>query len=117
MKKIVINTCFGGFGLSDEAMLLFAKKKGIEVYPEKSSWGNSSIFFTEKGVGENRDCLWIRDFERDDPSLIEVVEELGERSYGQYAELSIVEIPDGVSWHISEYDGSEHIAEDHRIWY
>jgi hypothetical protein len=30
--------------------------------------------------------------------------------------LRIVEIPDGVEWHISEYDGIEHIAENHRTW-
>lgn len=27
-----------------------------------------------------------------------------------------VAIPDGVIWHIEDYDGLEHIAEDHRTW-
>jgi len=27
-----------------------------------------------------------------------------------------VEIPDDVKWHIHEYDGLEHVAEDHRTW-
>lgn len=31
--KVVINICYGGFGLSYEATLLYAKKKGFKVYP------------------------------------------------------------------------------------
>lgn len=30
--KVVINTCFGGFGLSYEAAKLYAKKKGFELF-------------------------------------------------------------------------------------
>ena len=29
--KVVINRCFGGFGLSDEAIELYAEKKGIKL--------------------------------------------------------------------------------------
>lgn len=58
--------------------------------------------------------------ERHDPDLIRVVEELGGEhrtgASGQCAELRIVEIPDGTEYEISEYDGSEHIAETHRTW-
>ena len=32
MKSIVINACYGGFGLSYEAVMLYAKKKGMELY-------------------------------------------------------------------------------------
>ena len=32
--KIVINTCFGGFGLSDKAMYRLAELKGLTLYPE-----------------------------------------------------------------------------------
>mgnify|MGYP001591722014 CR=1 FL=1 len=37
MLKVVYNTCYGGFGLSDEAYILYAKLKGIDIYPEKGS--------------------------------------------------------------------------------
>ena len=33
-----------------------------------------------------------------------------------FAELEIVEIPDGVAWQIAEYDGFEHVAGKHRTW-
>jgi len=99
--KVVINECFGGFGLSDEAMQLYAAKKGIEL-GEKLSYGYEK--------------LWEGDIDRNDPVLVEVVEELGAKANGDCAELKVVEIPDGIVWHISEYDGVEHVAEYHRTW-
>jgi hypothetical protein len=58
-----------------------------------------------------------RDYERHDPNLIQVVEELGKAASGSCANIQIVEIPDGVEYVVSEYDGNEHIAEAHRTWY
>jgi len=60
--------------------------------------------------------LGNRDRERDNPLLIQVVEELGAAANGRCADLKIVEIPDDVEWTIEEYDGLEHIAEKHRTW-
>ena len=63
------------------------------------------------------DNYWsCRDLERDDPLLIQVVEELGEKANGRCAKLEVVEIPADVQWEIDEYDGNEHIAETHRTW-
>ena len=53
---------------------------------------------------------------RSDLDLISVVETLGEKANGSHAKLKVVEIPDGVEYEISEYDGNEHIAEVHRTW-
>ena len=92
--KIVINNCWGGFSLSDEAITLYKSKKGI---------------------AEDAKDFWDRDIERNDPTLIEVVEEL-ENSSGSLASLSIVEIPDGIEWYIYDYDGMETIHENHRSW-
>ena len=55
-------------------------------------------------------------FERNDPLLVGAVEALGKNASGQHANLTVVEIPDDVKWTISEYDGIEHIAEEHRTW-
>ena len=54
--------------------------------------------------------------ERTDPILISMIEEDSETYSGQSARLVVVEIPDDVDWHISDYDGREHIAEKHRSW-
>ena len=89
--KIVINTCYGGFGLSKEALALFNERAGTVITYE-------------------------RDIERNNPILVEIVEQLGEAANGDFAELKIVEIPDDVQWQIQEYDGDEWIAEKHRTW-
>ena len=60
--------------------------------------------------------IGMRDPERNDPDLIKVVEELGEKANGECAKLKIVEIPDGIEWEISEYDGIESVEEKHRSW-
>jgi hypothetical protein len=58
--------------------------------------------------------------ERNDPKLIQVIEELGAGhrtgASGPCADLRIVEIPDGTDYEIQEYDGLEHVAERHRTW-
>lgn len=88
--KVVISTCFGGFGLSEKAY----KELGLE-------WDGY-------GFG--------RDLPRDDPRLVAAVEKLGEAASGRYAQLTVVELPDSVDWQVEEYDGSEWIAEKHRTW-
>jgi hypothetical protein len=60
--------------------------------------------------------IYHRDIARDDPALVQLVEENAELYAGRCAELTIVEIPDDVNWEIEEYDGNEHVAEVHRIW-
>jgi len=90
MTKIVINTCYGGFGLSEKAESHLSAVYNIDVH--------------------------YRDLERDNPALIATVEELGEAANGRSAKLKVVEIPDGVTWQIDEYDGVEWVAEIYRTW-
>lgn len=56
----------------------------------------------------------LRDIARDDPRLIAAVE--GGYTGGKYSRLVVVEIPDGIEWHIDEYDGLECVHEAHRSW-
>lgn len=138
MTKIVINNCYGGFGLSETGMQAYAARKGLTLYPEKD------VLFTtywtvppEQRMAQVSNEQWLKMtvaeraeynkmyasqiiydiyFSRDDPDLIAVVEELGEQANDQLADLKVVEIPDGVVWKIANYDGLEHIAEVHRTW-
>jgi hypothetical protein len=93
-QKIAINTDFGGFGLSDEAIDLYKILTGIPPATDLYYW----------------------EIDRDNPVLIQVIEQLGDNAGGRYSSLKIVEIPDDVEWHIHEYDGLEYIAENHRTW-
>ena len=88
-KKVVINVCYGGFGLSPKAIDELGMKK-----EEFNSWG----------------------IKRDNPNLVKVVETLGSRANGVHAKLRVVEIPDDIEWEIDEYDGQETINEAHRSW-
>lgn len=88
-QKVVINTCYGGFGLSEKAQERM-KELGF--------------------IGD------IYNIPRTDPLLISVVEELGELADGNFAKLKIVEVPVDVRWKIQEYDGVEWVAELHRVW-
>lgn len=113
--KIVINQCFGGFGLSAHAMIAYLKKKEIKIKIESDKQGNSSFYHDNSK--EEKEYIWDIDIERNDPALVEVIEELGEKANGKYSDLKIVEIPDNVEWHIAEYDGREHVAQNHQTWY
>jgi len=117
--KIAINTGFGGFGISDQAFeaLLARKNIAFEAVETEKVWRGNDYYLA--GF-PHTDATYISyyDFYRDrsDPDLITVIEEMGEAANGKYADIKIVEIPDDIDWHIVEYDGLEHVAEDHRIW-
>lgn len=134
--KIVINRCYGGFGLSDAA---YAKliKWGVPVraYKEQerdpvtklylpcADNDGEVIFDRTLSADRNRISFlgrywetWLRN-SRSHPLLVRVVKQLGKDANGPFAKLKIVEIPDDVKWEIAEYDGAEHVAEVHRTWY
>lgn len=139
MKKIVINADYGGFSVSHEAMLRYAEIKGITLYVETKEHRWYTTYWTvppedrpdmetdwyslttEERVARNEayrnSTLSIHEFKRDDPVLVQVVEELGEKANGEFASLRIVEIPDDIDWVIEEYDGREWVSESHRTWY
>jgi len=78
--KIVINDCYGGFGLSDIAV---------------------------KALGLRNSRSYI---DRTDERLIALVEACSDTASGPYAELKVVEIPDSATdWELEEYDGLESI--------
>lgn len=139
--KVVINRCFGGFGLSHEAVMRYFEIKGITVYPEQDQgyWKFWTYWLVkpedriESKEGEafyamsiedrraynkahSEQTVYPREIERNDPVLVQVVEELGDKANGDHAELKVVDIPDDVEYFIEEYDGLEHIAESHRTW-
>lgn len=88
--KVVINQCFGGYGLSDKAYELLGQ------------------------AGFSRQDT----IPRHDPNLVRVVEILGKEANASYSNLQVIEIPfdseDG--WSIEEYDGFESIHENHQSW-
>lgn len=93
IQRIVINNCYGGFGLSERAFKEYKQLAGI----------------TDQD-------FYDRNIPRDDPYLVKLVRELGMAANGANANLKIVEVPGDVKWEIAEYDGVEWVAEQHRTW-
>jgi len=111
MTKIVFNQCYGGFGLSHRAILRYAEIKGLSLTYQPYKNTHLMNYY----VGEEH--FFPRDIPRNDPALAQVVEELGKDANGDFAELSIVDLPSGTRYRIEEYDGSESVCtEDEYIW-
>lgn len=92
--KIVLNECYGGFGLSD-----FGAKILGTHYPEREMFfGNGNAMHEE---------------------LAALVEAFGTRLNGEFANLQVYDIPDDVTdWEINEYDGYESLlyVRNGKIW-
>ena len=117
--KVVINRCFGGFGLSEEAFDLLLQKKGVAFEKGDNKKFGLTHYYQKDHVGSDDHYISQYDYirNRSDEDLVAVVEELGVgTASGEYAELKIVEIPDNVNYIVEEYDGLEHVAEAHRTW-
>jgi len=106
--QVVLNDCYGGFGLSKDAVSMLNDKYGLDI---DSDYGyvDNDVFGI---VDENMDSY------RMDKRLIDVVKSRGSaKASGQYASLRIVDVPDDVvdihGWHISDYDGIDSIHQNH----
>lgn len=88
MYKVVYNTCYGGFSLSESAVAeLDQRGKYTDLY----------------GVN----------FPRHDPDLVAVVELLGTDADGFMAKLAVTTVSG--KYYIQEYDGTETVIEPHQI--
>lgn len=139
MKKVILNKCYGGFGVSIEAYKLYAKKKRLTLYFYDFDYRDRQIIYKKIGEPTDNKCfhcftkdmgdnvaiseddykeysLWLYKDYREDPTLIQVVEELGEKANSPYSNLRIVEIPDDLDYVIDNYDGIETLHEKVREW-
>ena len=119
MTKVVVNGCFGGFGLSAEAVRRYAEIAGITLYEHTddffTAWYRVPREEYERLLASgdydaaNEAYFSVNDMSRTDPALVQVVEELGERANDSFAALYIVEVPKGTRYRIDEYDGRESV--------
>lgn len=117
MYSVVYNDCFGGFGLSDEAIIRYHELKGVPIHIVKTKF--HSFFFYEDPNGRRSITQMQEDgvkkfhcweIDRHDPILVQVVQELGEKANGDFANLTIHQIS-GNRYRIDDYDGQETVVE------
>ena len=113
MKKVIVNKCFGGFSLSEKALYRYAEIKGVTLYPEETGHGFKTYWIAPvderpseilrddefhtadidarkaSNAAYKKTALYDRDIPRDDPALVQAVEELGEVANGKYADLVV----------------------------
>ena len=114
--KIAINKCYGGFRLSPLAEKLILERKGQKALFKDSFTGEEVSFEKAQKSGVLRIYSNLREINRNDPDLIAVIEEIGQKASTSVSDIQVIEIPDGVEWVIEEYDGIEWISEKHRVW-
>jgi hypothetical protein len=131
MTKIVINTCHGGFTLSEAGIKRYAELKKLALYiegdkyfptywtiPKEDRLGFLSDDDYRKARDEDRIkhiqlcqkyTISAYHFDRTDPILVQVVEELGTGASGDCSKLAVIELEKGTLYRIDEYDGYESI--------
>lgn len=144
--KVVINKCYGGFGVSRDALVALEKTDcpHVDRTDPKQYFGGGATF-----VLRHPEYSWEAEFKKDQERpetglfsrslvldgkivtdghgygpesracvhLVAVVEDLGqERASGKLSKLKVVAVPDGVGFEIDEYDGLESVEETHRSW-
>jgi hypothetical protein len=125
--KVVINKCYGGFGLSNDAYeRLIALGITCRPYSKEEEDNNDEVIY-KRDANDAMDLALKRfskadywdcflDQNRRHPLLVQVVEELQEKANSHFSELKVVEIPDGTRYEINDYDGIESIHECHMEW-
>jgi hypothetical protein len=104
--KIVINSCYGGFSISEECAKLARQLSG------NPQWGGALLIGEKYNDGSTVSQFYgsIDDEYRTDPFLIQAIEQLGsEAASGSSANLTIENINSGDKYRICEYDGQEWI--------
>ncbi len=104
--KVAYNNCYGGFSISQKAV-----RRGREISGDPK-WAGPCLNGDEYEDGTViKESYWDGgiDLERDDPILIQVIEELGDEANGSCAKLAIEKVLKGSLYKINDYDGMESI--------
>jgi hypothetical protein len=109
--KIVYNSDFGGFALSDKAINWLSEHGSDKT---KKFIAQKRLEANGKTINDSTKIFYVMDairnfLDRHDPDLVAVVETLGKEVNDTFSSLAIEEI-DGDMYNIEEYDGKETVV-------
>lgn len=136
--KIILNQCYGGFSLSNMAKALYLMAKGQtpyfyadrSLYSKADGWKRTDkyVYVDIKDIETTEEKLYCttqyqgevlheypehifydRELDRCDPTLASVVEIMGPKASGTFAQLNILEVDDNTLYRVEEYDGYEYL--------
>lgn len=132
--EVILNKTYGGFRVSEEGYDLYCKKMGVPIFRYKHDYSKCSfvklhsekemkaafvVYHYVKDFGEsfssddmftnNPYYINLNESYRFNPTLIEVVKELGTKVNTMYSNLQVIEVPgdNPDDYIIDEYDGFE----------
>lgn len=114
--KIVVNKCFGGFSVSRKAVEFMAERGNEQAKAELDEILSGKYVNAAYDIYFGYSEKFESEYNRTDPDLILAVETLKDEANSSCSKLKVVEIPDGIEWEITDYDGVETIHEKHRTW-
>lgn len=109
MNKVVINVCYGGFGLSEKTVNWLAENAREELRNYIAKLHKDGL--SDEDIAYNIEYEFEEEgIQRHDKDLVRCVEELGDSASGSCSELVVTEI-NGNMYRIDEYDGLEMVIE------
>lgn len=111
MREVVINSCAGIFDLSQEALIKYVRRKNIRLHVTRNQRYLVYHLKDKSDRKDEDDSLFEldKDIARDDPDLVYLVKDMGDKVNTNYSSLKIVQIPDGMNFEIECDDGKETI--------
>ena len=109
MFKVVINNCYGGFGLSSEVIaFIFDNMSQEEKYEMRKDYSDEEGF--DNWTVKDHIACNIKYLPRHHRLLVEAVEKFGSEAGGMFAALEVITLS-GDTYRIEEYDGWETVVE------
>jgi len=128
--NVVINRALGGLALSRKAVKRYSELSNIPIYaftwevidnagnlkPAEKDDDSEYLSYSTDPKCTDRNYWDKEELDRDDPILVQVVNELGKSAGQPDSDLVVISIPDDVDYYVEDCENHEVIREKSREW-